>query len=173
MITYNSITATEDEYPEEPVSISEVKAWANIDSDDDDYLLQTMITGSRQDIENETGLALVEKEVVVAFEISRGGELVMLPHGKPAITVLITDDTAATVQVLNDDYRLMGGYLSPKRDGEYKATYTVGTMIQQALKEAIKMLVTYRYNNRGDQEKQYGLPEDIERKISKYVQRWL
>jgi hypothetical protein len=57
--------------------------------------------------------------------------------------------------------------------GNYQVTYTAGTTVPQALKEAIKMLVTYRYNNRGDQDKQQGLPEDIKQKVEKYVQIWL
>jgi hypothetical protein len=76
------------------------------------------------------------------------------------------------VQTINDDYYLNGS-LKVVSASKSKIAYSITPVVPVAIKEAIKMLVAYRYNNRGDQEKQAGIPEDVKAKISKYQQIWL
>jgi uncharacterized phiE125 gp8 family phage protein len=44
----------------EPVSLDEAKAWLQIDFSDHDDLLSSMITGAREDIEQELNIKLVD-----------------------------------------------------------------------------------------------------------------
>lgn len=178
MINYLDIQVTEPAAPEEPVTLPEAKQWAVIDHADDDLMVTSMITGARQDIENATGLFLVPKAVVAYVESTSDNDIIRLPHGTAASIVVkrvgnqeeLTDLTAGT-----DYYTRAAQYVLPNAPGTFQIGYTAGEQVPQALKEAVKMLVAYRYKYRSDQDKdkQQGLPEDVTKKIEKYVQIWL
>lgn len=173
MIQYGNISATEALSPTEPVTLAEVKTWGRIDIADDDDLLSEMITGARQDIENETSLKLVENTVELYVDAS-AGDSIMLPYGLGTAVALSSIDAEGTEEAADtEDYYQQGEYLKVIEGGSLKVTYTVGTTAPQALKEAIMMLVVYRYKFRGDQDAQMGFPPDVERKIHKYIQVWL
>jgi uncharacterized phiE125 gp8 family phage protein len=176
VISYLDIQVTEPETPTEPVTLADVKAWANIDFNDDDALITSMIIGARQDIENATNLALVAKGITLYAEASGDTDIISLPYGD-ASTIVVkgveSDETLSAKTVGSDYYLRANRFVVLNTAGNYQVTYTAGTVVPQALKEAIKMLVAYRYNNRGDQDKQQGLPEDIKQKVEKYVQIWL
>jgi uncharacterized phiE125 gp8 family phage protein len=176
VINYLNISYTEPEAPTEPVLLADVKAWANIDHTDDDALLTGMITGARQDIENETNTFLVPKEVIVHAESTAENDIIRLPYGVASSIVVSSIETDETLEELTagtDYYTRASMYVLPGSTGNYHIAYTAGASVPTALKEAVKMLVAYRYNNRGDQEKQHGLPEDIKKKVEKYQQIWL
>ena len=174
MITYNDITLTEPDGAEESVNLSEVRPWCNIDSDDDDSLLEGMITGARQDIEKITNQALVTKTVEVYFDCTRESDIIKLPYGAiSSLNVYSLESTTETAMTLGVGYTVRGNSIACLSGGCFKATYTVGNNVPQALKEAVMMLVAYRYNNRGDGDKQQGIPEDVAVRISKYVLVWL
>jgi uncharacterized phiE125 gp8 family phage protein len=171
-----SISAEQAEGITESVTLAEAKRWANIEHDDDNDLLTEMITGAREDVERETNLKLVSNAVEMEVKLSNSSELVVLPYGLPSnVTVSEVDiDYEEITLVENEQYRSRSNGLSFSYPGTYKLAYTVGSgNVPRALKEAILMIVAYRYNNRGDQEKQHGMPEDIERKLSNYRQVWL
>lgn len=170
MIT--SITATELDGIVEPVTLAEVKRWARIDYDEDDELLQEMIPAARETIEKETNLKLVPHTIEVRGTLQRAGHL-SLPYGTPTILTVSLIDGEQDTALSSLEYQLRGRSINLYDGGDYVTSYSVGTTISAGLKEAIKMLVAYRYQNRGDQEKQTGLPEDIERRISKHRQIWL
>lgn len=175
MVEILSISATEAEEITEPVTLQEVKRWAVIEHDDDDTLLTEMITGAREDVEKETNLKLVESDVVMEVKTANHRSLVTMPYGLASGLVVSEYDIDNVEQELTEDseYYLRGGGVTFPYGGTYRLAYSVGGTVPRALKEAILMLVTYRYNNRGDQEKQHGMPEDIERKLSNYRQVWL
>lgn len=174
MIKYGTISITETSSPTEPVTLDQVKTWGRIDISDDDDILETMITGARQDIEGETGVKLVPHDVIMYVGASYG-DFIQLPYGTPAtVGVKMVAADGEETDAETDDFKLqLDQVMIKSNEGSFRLAYTVGTNVPQALKEAIMMLVVYRYNNRGDQEKQMGLPADIERKIQKYVQVWL
>lgn len=171
MVEIISIKATEADEIEEPATLQEVKRWANVEHGDDDAMLFEMIIAARQDVELETGLKLVPHAVELHVSTTNGSELVNFPYGV-ATEMVVADDEDETLAI-DSDYSLKRGGLVLNGSGYFKVTYTVGNNCPQGLKEAILMLVTYRYNNRGDQEKQQGLPEDIASKLSKYRKVWL
>jgi hypothetical protein len=88
------------------------------------------------------------------------------------VVSLIQDGEADVTQTLNDDY-YFNGSLKIANASTNKIAYTITPTVPQSIKEAIKMLVAYRYNNRGDQELQQGIPVDILSKVSKFRQIWL
>lgn len=174
MITFLDIHITEPASPTEPVTLATVKAWANIDITDDDDLLADMIEGARQDIENETNLALVQKDVTLYMELTKFST-VTLPYGEVTDLTLAQRFELGNEQDLTNrvDYEMIGSKIKSLGEGIYKATYKAGGTVPKGLQQAIKMLVTYRYNNRGDQDKQRGIPEDITSKVAKYAVPWL
>ena len=170
MIT--SITATEAENIVEPVTLEEVKRWARVDYEDDDELLTEMIPAAREAIERETNLKLVPHTVTVGGTLTRAGNF-LLPYGTPTVTAVTLIDGEEDTALSSLEYQLRGRSLNVYGYGDYVISYTVGTTVSAGLKEAIKMLVAYRYNNRGDQEKQTGMPEDILRRVIKHAQIWV
>jgi hypothetical protein len=176
VISYLDIQVTEPNAPTEPVELADAKAWIVDPNPDDDALITSMIIGARQDIENATNLALVPKTVTLIVNSSAVNDIIRLPYGAAsAIEVKgVESDETLTDKTPGSDYYLRAsGYILPSSPGNYQVTYTAGATVPHTLKEAIKMLVAYRYNNRGDQDKQQGLPEDIKQKVEKYVQIWL
>jgi uncharacterized phiE125 gp8 family phage protein len=162
----------------EPVSLIDAKAWLQIDFTDHDTLLSSMITGAREDIEGELNLKLVNSTASFYVTTTKeSDELNVFPYalfgwvGDVEIN-LIEDGEADELQLIDEDYYLNGSLkvVSAQRS---KVAYSITPVVPTAIKEAIKMLIAYRYNNRGDQEKQMGIPEDVLAKISRFKQIWL
>ena len=163
----------------EPVSLNEAKAWLQIDFSDHDDLLSSMITGAREDIEQELNIKLVNSNASFYVTTTNDYEqLYVFPYASSLSWVgdveinLIEDGEADELQTIDDDYYLNGS-LKINSASKNKISYTITPVVPTAIKEAIKMLVAYRYNNRGDQEKQMGIPEDVKAKVAKWRQIWL
>jgi uncharacterized phiE125 gp8 family phage protein len=163
----------------EPVSLDEAKAWLQIDFTDHDDLLSSMITGAREDIEQELNLKLVPSIASFYADTTKDGEEVtVFPYAfsmgqvSSVIVKLLEDGETDLTQIEDSDYYL-NGTLKINGAQRSKVEYTITPVVPTSIKEAIKMLVAYRYNNRGDQEKQMGIPEDVKAKISRYQQIWL
>jgi hypothetical protein len=178
VITLSNIQVSEGSVVE-PVSLDEAKVWLQIDFTDHDLLLTSMITGAREDIEQELNLKLVDSTASFYADTTKNGEEIsVFPYASSMAWVsnvavsLLEDGETDLTQIEDSDYYL-NGTLKINGVQRSKVEYTITPVVPTAIKEAIKMLVAYRYNNRGDQEKQMGLPEDIERKVSKYRQVWL
>ena len=58
------VDITDTEPITEPVTTAEVKAWLRIDSDDEDEIIERLITSARHAVENYTSCSLVAKTVV-------------------------------------------------------------------------------------------------------------
>jgi uncharacterized phiE125 gp8 family phage protein len=183
MITPYDIIKTEADVITEPVLLADVKAWSKIETTDEDALLTEMIVTAREDIENEIGVKLVESSV--SFRVSHTDQendyvLPVFPGAfspSAATNVVINsivNGEDPVLKVEDTDYYL-NGVLTIPATGGYLLTYDVVPVVPRTIKEAIKMLVDYRYKNRGGQDKdlQQGIPDDILRKLSKYKQEWL
>jgi uncharacterized phiE125 gp8 family phage protein len=163
----------------EPVSLDEAKVWLQIDFTDHDLLLTSMITGAREDIEQELNLKLVDSTASFYADTTKNGEEVnVFPYAfsmgqvSGVVVKLLEDGETDLTQIEDSDYYL-NGTLKINGAQRSKVEYTITPVVPTAIKEAIKMLVAYRYNNRGDQEKQMGIPEDVLHKVSKFKQIWL
>jgi hypothetical protein len=175
--TYN-ISVSESS-PTEPVSLAEAKAWLQIDFSDHDDLLTDMLLSAREDIEAELNWKLVESSVVVYVDTTKDEIINVFPHTfnlshvTPASLIVsgLEDGETDEVLTVDDDYYFNGSL--KLGEGSFKLEYDIVPVVPNSIKEAIKMLVAYRYNNRGDQERQNGFPADVEAKISRYRMIWL
>jgi uncharacterized phiE125 gp8 family phage protein len=60
----------------EPVTLAEAKTWMKVDYTDDDDLITSMITGAREDIEQELHLKLVPSTASFYLNTTKCGETV-------------------------------------------------------------------------------------------------
>jgi hypothetical protein len=163
----------------EPVTVGDAKDWMKVDYADDDSLISSMITGAREDIEQELNLKLVDSTASFYLDTTRCGEMVgtfpyalNLSQVSDLVVNLIEDGQTDVTQTLDSDY-YFNGSLKIANASTNRIEYTITPVVPQSIKEAIKMLVSYRYNNRGDQAEQQGIPVDILSKISRWRQIWL
>lgn len=179
MILFHNIQAAESAPVTEPVSLSDLKEWMQVDFEDHDDLITSMGVSARQDIEEHLQVKLVGADITVALGVAKAPEpMYQLPWAfnvsqvsemKAWEVVNGEEDTELTP----DEGYYLNTALTFTRCGNYKITYTVTPVVPDTVKEAIKMLVAYRYNNRGDQDRQQGLPTDIVSKLRTFKQIWL
>lgn len=179
MINIHNISVSEAGSIAEPVSLAELKRFPGVDFSDDDELLEELNKAARQQIEQELVAKLVDSSVSFYLTTSKDEEeLTVLPwalnfsDADNVVVSLIENGEADEVLTEDDDYYYNGSLIIGE-SSKTKVEYDLEPVVPEAIKEAIKMLAAYRYNNRGDQEKQQGIPEDVEAKISKYRQVWL
>jgi len=100
----------------EPVSLAEAKAHLRLETNDDDTLLQSLITTSRLHIEAALGLALVTQSWSWMFDRWPRGERVVLPlRPVQAITQIRVWRQDGTSQVLPTDSFILDGQGNPAR----------------------------------------------------------
>jgi hypothetical protein len=131
----------------EPITLQEAKDWLIVDEGFTDDMITALITSARMQLEKVTGLSFGEKELSVYWE--RLETPIELPYGPILEVSECVDDEDDDV-----DYELKG--LTFKKLHAYsteglKVTYTAGyDTLPEALKTALKMLICYNYENRGD-----------------------
>lgn len=78
---------------QEPITLSEVKAWAKVDSTDDDVLLTTLITAAREAAESYTRRALISQSIRLTLDLPFTSAMDMLGEGvyDLPVTVLYGD----------------------------------------------------------------------------------
>lgn len=165
--------------PTEPVTLQEVKDFAVIDFEDDDDLLSAMITTAREDIEQRLNWKLVEATAEAYVWATCAEQIFVFPHtlnlshvtADSLIVSKLYDGLEDEVLTIDEEY-FFNSCLKLLGSGQFKIEYGITPIVPNSVKEAIKMLVAYRYNNRSDQDKQ-GFPEDVEAKISKYRQIYI
>lgn len=170
----SNIQVSETGTPTEPVSLADLKTWAKVDFTDDDDLITSMGVSAREDIERELDVKLVPSTASFYLTTTNDEEEIYdFPYamdlGEVSLVVVnnIQDGEADELQVIDEDY-YFNGSLKIGSAGRNKIAYTITPVVPTSIKEAIKMLVAYRYNNRGDQDKQQGIPEDVLSKVWKY-----
>lgn len=171
MIRLENISKEQSQNVEEPVSLTKVKTWLQIDFMDFDELFTDLIIGARQSIEEYTSLALVESTVSLDFCQSDFSEPFTLPYAKKVKedSLSITDSEENEVT----DFKIRGNQLKIYAPGHYTITYTTQNMIPQALKEAVLMEVAERFQSRGENKANNGLSEAAKVKAEPYRQIWL
>lgn len=160
MIAPFSILVSDAETITEPVDKAAVKRYAVIDVSDTAYdtLIDDMIPAAREQVESLSNMALVAKNVVFEMNTCRSA---YLPYANGEITIGSVLDLDNEENLTNTEYKVSGHVLNVDYKGNYKVSYSLVPVVPATLKEAIKMLVTYRLRNRGDQEKQHGVPDDV------------
>jgi hypothetical protein len=162
---WNAILEVSHEYEStpitEPVTLDEAKNYMRLEGfqdvddssplefDDEDDLIESIITASREAVEKFTGLHLVSKTLTVLFTNLAGG--VELPGPFLEATELLDEEGDEVT-----DYTLIGTNFKRVLAPVYEnltMTYTAGyeaDEVPKALKLAILIEVLYRYENRGE-----------------------
>lgn len=161
----------------EPVTLSEAKLFARVDTSDDDALITSLITAARVMTETYTGRTWVH--TVYDYYLDRaelealGIAPIILPTGPLKVsstTIKYYDDdgtesTFAATSYRDDPYSvppricLLSGQVYPSAVRDYnglKVTFTAGysadaTSVPEAAKTAIKIMVADVYEHREDE----------------------
>lgn len=146
----------------EPVTVAAVKEQLRIDGDEEDTLLETMITTARQLAEEETGRAFITQTWEATFW--EGSNRIRLPRPEiQRVESVINRDGEAL------DYRLKGrililGYPAREVTVRWVAGYgTTRDSIPHTIRQAILEMVGHFYENR---EGQGGLPDGVRQLLS-------
>lgn len=127
----------------EPVSLTEVKSYLDIDYANHDTMLQLMIGAARRRLEKFTGRSFGAKTIKVIMDVWCSQ---VLPYGPVnTITAALREDTADT------DYKMRGSEFYPTYGGKWEVTYTTNGDTPEDLRLAIMAEVAFRYENRGDE----------------------
>lgn len=138
----------------EPITATEVKNYLKIDFTDDDVLIGTLITGVRQQIEQFTGLALVEKTIIYFDEEIE--EEIKLPYPEHlAITEVMFNGVVSTSYIKTGLTQFIikpneTTSLSDADEYGVKITYTTTGSCPQAIKNEMLKLMDEKYRNRGN-----------------------
>lgn len=152
----------------EPVTLAEIKAHSVVDFGDDDALLDMYARAARQQVENDTGLCLIDQTWLQLHE-SFEGEIALYKSPKAAVQSLKYIDTNGAEQTLATDQYTVGerfglarvcpsyGNSWPSiRKGlgavsiEYTAGYGAdGNAVPAPIKQAIMVMTEHLYENRG------------------------
>ncbi len=153
-IAYNAVLDVmfSDEEETEPVLLEEAKAWCRIDVDDDDNIIEELITAARIICEQYTNISFIPRTVTARLKNELGG--IYLPYG-PVVTedddpVVFTDDEGA--EQAEDTYKVVGVQFKAIKTPftEMTATYSAGfTTLPASLKEALLNQIDYMYSFRG------------------------
>ncbi len=119
----------------EPVALDEVKEYLSVTHDDQDEMIDALITSARQTLELHTGLSLVKTVVTVQTVIHDSRTL---PYGPVQEITSITIDG----EDVSDDVEC--GVI--EGEGVLEAEYVAGPYPCEL---ALKELIMYMYENRG------------------------
>lgn len=118
---------------DEPVTVELAKSWGKIEQDEDDELIEELITAAREVLEGFTGIGFITRTITATINNANGG--FQLPYGPVTGDVVVTDSDATW-----SDLR-----------GEYEVTYTGGhETLPSKFKIAIKAQILFMYENRGE-----------------------
>ena len=150
------------------VTLAEAKAWCNIDHDDDDVLVQAMIDGWSSWLDGYSGVvgqALSPQTYALTYDAFPNGTI-SLPIGPlmSVTSVAYVDSEGSTMTVPALDYQAdateIEGRISPVNGwpatgatiNAVTITFQAGYALAacpEAIKTALKMLVSATYENRG------------------------
>lgn len=145
----------------EPVTLAEVKLWGKIEHDDEDDVLDSLITSCRDELERYLKIAFVTQTWRDDLECMHDAVYSpRLPLTNASVTVngLVTDfwflQSTGCVKTTRPIY-----------NADIVVTYTsTVTALQPVLKTALLDLISYRFYNRGNAESMQ-MPMDIKNRI--------
>lgn len=162
----------------EPVTLAEAKAHLKVDTDDDDALIEALISAARARIEWHTGRALMTQGWTLWLDAWPANGIVEIPlpplQSVLSVTVFASDDSAS---VLDGDAYRVGTASAPGRlalksalappvatlrntDGiaiAFVAGYGEASDVPAAIRQAILCIVADLYTHRGDADSLVGI----------------
>ena len=144
----------------EPVTLAEVKLWGKIEHDDEDDVLDSLITSCRDELERYLKIAFVTQVWRDDFECMHDAVY------SPRLPLTAVSMTVAGAAYTDFKFNQATGRVSSNwvlRDVVVTYTSTV-TALQPVLKTALLDLISYRFYNRGNAESMQ-MPMDIKNRI--------
>lgn len=138
----------------EPVTLQQAKDWLKVEVDDDDNLIEPLITAAREFCEDFIGQSLVERTVTTRLRNDLGN--IMLPYGPVGVIVAAEDMDGNTIA--SDAYTIDGVHTKNLRapitnGGWVQFEYTAGyATCPDKFITAIKNRLAFLYFERGDRE---------------------
>lgn len=153
----------------EPITSSEVKAWAKIENSDEDSLVSSLITSCRREVESFTKQVLNNQTWQTVYPNDKAKTLFYSPRITVSAVAVDVDGTALTETT---DYILNKQLGRVKLLTQYSADEVITIewdivptlSAQAALKQATLDLITYRFYNRGT----YDLPQNVRTVLDQY-----
>jgi len=178
----------------EPVTVENAKAHLRINHDSEDELIAGLIRAAREEVEQTTGVAMIDQNWRLAVDaIPECGMLLLRRTPVKAVTSVTVYGSEGEVSLLDpadyqldalsrparlhiatrpDDLRAMNGI-----EVDFTAGYgEAGTDVPDLLKRAILMLVAHWYEFRasfGAGDQPVGFPEGYRRLVAAYLPRRL
>lgn len=149
-IAYNAVldVSFSGEGTTEPVILQEAKDWCKIDDvDDDDTLIEELITSARILCEEYSGISFINRTVTASLNNSLGG--IELPYGPVKTFTSIVDSESNSLEytLRNEKFKQL---IDPAKSF-VKVVYTAGyKILPKNLKTAILNQIAWMYDNRGD-----------------------
>lgn len=168
MIRYYEIKAVDASDAVEPVTLDEAKTFMEVDYDDKNVLISSLIKGSRKAIQRRLNKVLVKSVVTLKVKTTCALQPIDLAYYSNPSGLAVSDLEGDSLTLGTDEYKVFGSQVSIGYRGLFGLTWTETPAVDEDIKEAIMMLVAYRFSNRGDQEKQTGIPADIDAIIDQY-----
>jgi uncharacterized phiE125 gp8 family phage protein len=152
---------------QEPVTISEARAWLRLDHASEDGLIGELIRAARMEVENQTGRSLITQHWRMTFDRWPGRDLIHLPRGPVTsiLSVTVYGAGGAPETLAPADYALDPGsdparLLFERRpetgrrlngvEIDYACGFgATGAAVPEFVRRAIKMLVVHFYEFRG------------------------
>lgn len=171
MQNYNIILGIEDISNEsgpvtEPVSLQEMKDYLRLggfvdDNDstaipaftDDDDIIEELITGSRQALEEELGISIIEHTWQAKGVTNLAGDILLHYGPVTEITSVLDSEGDAIDHTDVDLVKVQGDFLKYPNQCDMTIEYTAGyaaDKLPKAIVTEIKRMVAYQYENRGD-----------------------
>jgi hypothetical protein len=140
----------------EPVTLAQVKAQCIVDHSLDDTVLNDLTKQCRQEIESICGISIVEKGIVLIADWKMEQQL-PYPPIKAINEIKVKTGNSANGATEYDTprcYSIDGGLFDMGGCQRLKITYTTGmATVTDELKKALLNLIAFRYENRGDHDK--------------------
>ena len=177
----------------EPVGLADLKAWLRIDADDEDGLITALITSARLSLETATGKAFITQSWRLVLDQWPGPPVVNVPlaplQSLTAARIYNADGTTSALNI--DDFLIETAALQTPRITLFKrqppplrpvsgieldvvAGYgSDGSMVPATLILALKLLVAFWFENRGDEPSGIPLrwPDEISRLVAPFQTR--
>lgn len=152
----------------EPLSLSEVKSWIKVDNNDEDSVIQTLITGARLAVEASISRLLITQQWRLTLDILPDPRFLRLPLTpvQSVQRILVFDPLGADSVLATDSFsleahldsaRLVWSQAPPLPDaatGGIQIDLTVGygdaSAVPEPLRIAMLGLIAQWYANRGD-----------------------
>jgi hypothetical protein len=130
----------------EPVTLEETKLFCKIDFDDDDVLIESLITAAREMCEDYSNIGFVNREITAVINNGNGGFYLSLgPVTSELITGFDDEDNEVELKISGSKFKQIITPTLHRMTVEYTAGYEV---LSQQLKTALLNAVFYLYDNR-------------------------